>query len=123
MGEVVPAPLEIMISKEPLRTRQADLLFISHARMSIAKDQIEGPPDLLVEILSPGHTRTALQPKLKDYSGFGVREVWVVDRQAQNVEVLTLEKGKYRSAGINAPGSPVNTKVLAGFVLPKDAFA
>jgi len=122
LGEVDFAPLDIIISKKPLRTRQADLLFISKARLSIGKDQIEGPPDVVVEVLSPGNTPKKLQAKLEDYATLGVPEVWVAAPFAKTVEVSRLERRRYRSAGICSAGSPVNTEILSGFSLPKDVF-
>ena len=48
------APLDILIRRDPLRTRQPDLMFISNARRYIIGRQvIEGGPDLVIEILSP----------------------------------------------------------------------
>jgi Uma2 family endonuclease len=122
LGEVYFAPLDIIISKKPLRTRQADLLFISNARLSIGKDQIEGPPDVVVEVLSPGNAPKKLQAKLEDYASLGVPEVWVAAPAAKTLEVSRLTKGKYRSAGICSAGSPVNTEILSGFILPQGVF-
>ncbi len=51
------APLDILVSREPLKTRQPDLLFISREGASVIREQIEGGPDLVIEILSPGVTR------------------------------------------------------------------
>ena len=123
LGDVLFAPLDIIISKQPLRTRQADLIFIATGRLNLAKDQIEDPPDVAVEVLSPGNTPRKLQAKLDDYAKLGVPEVWVAAPVSKTLEVLALEQGKYRSVGINSPGSPVNTRRLAGFILPEDVFA
>jgi Uma2 family endonuclease len=91
LGRVFTAPLDIVIRRDPLRTRQPDLMFISNARRHIIGRQvIEGGPDLIVEILSPSNTRRALQEKLQDYQAIGVREAWVISPQAQTVEVLQL---------------------------------
>jgi Uma2 family endonuclease len=122
LGEVLYAPLDILISRKPLRTRQPDLMFISKARTGIIQQRVEGAPDLVVEILSPGNTGKKLQTKLEDYALLGVPEVWEVERQFKTLEVLVLEKGKYRSAGITSPGSAVNSRVLPGFVLPAGVF-
>ena len=123
LGEVYLAPLDIIISKRPLQTRQPDLMFISRARVDLSKDQIETPPDVVIEILSPANTPKKLQAKLDDYASLGVPEVWVAAPAAETLEVSRLERGKYRSAGICSAGSPVNTEVLSGFILPKDVFA
>lgn len=123
LGEVLFAPWDIIISRRPLRTRQPDLMFIPKSRLSICKDQIEGPPDVVVEILSPGLAPKKLQAKLQDYASLGVPEVWVAAPAAKTLEVSRLAKSKYRSAGICSAGSPVNTEILSGFILPADVFA
>ena len=122
LGEVCLAPCDILISRKPLRTRQPDLFFISKARLEIARDQIEGAPDLVVEILSPGNTPKKLQAKLEDYARLGVPEVWVAAPAARTLEVLLLKKGQYLSAGVCSPGSPVSSTALAGFILPAGVF-
>jgi Uma2 family endonuclease len=65
IGLTFLAPLDVVIRRDPLRTRQPDLMFISNARRYIIGRQvIEGGPDLVVEILSPSNTRRELQEKL-----------------------------------------------------------
>src|SRR5262245_22500830 len=50
LGEVLFAPLDILIRRTPLRTRQPDLLFISQQRQGVIGPQhIEAGPDLVVE--------------------------------------------------------------------------
>ena len=44
LGEVLFAPVDVIIQKEPLRTRQPDLLFVSNEHASILGDQVEGRP-------------------------------------------------------------------------------
>ena len=54
LGRVFVAPLDIVIQRDPLRTRQPDLMFIGRERCSIIGPQvIEGGPDLVREVLSP----------------------------------------------------------------------
>ena len=55
-GEVYYAPLDVIISKSPLRARQPDVLYISNSRLGLIDGPIHGGPDLVVEILSPGNT-------------------------------------------------------------------
>ena len=42
LGEVWFAPVDVIIQKEPLRTRQPDLLFVSNEHASILGDQVDG---------------------------------------------------------------------------------
>src|SRR5258706_1489258 len=115
LGEIIYAPLDVIVSRTPLRTRQPDLMFVSKHQRGIIRAQIEGPPDIVIEILSAANTPKKLQAKLEDYARLGIPEVWVAAPIAKTLEVSRLAKGKYRSAGICSAGSPVNTEILSGF--------
>jgi len=83
LGRVFVAPLGIVIRRDPLRTRQADLMSIGHARhYVIGLRVIGGGLDLLVAISSPTNTRQDLLEKLRDYQTTDVREAWIVSPQA-----------------------------------------
>lgn len=122
LGRVLVAPCDILISRKPLRTRQPDLFYVSRARKGILKDQVEGAPDVVVEILSPGNRARHIQAKLEDYAGLGVPECWIVAPAAKTLEVLRLESGAYRSAGVCSPGSRVSSTALSGFIFPAGVF-
>ncbi|MCH8282412.1 MAG: Uma2 family endonuclease, partial [Chloroflexi bacterium] len=89
LGKVLFAPLDVVIQREPLRTRQPDLLFVSNERSEILGQMVEGAPDLVVEVLSPSNSRADVEAKLADYGGLGVRECWLVSPEGITVEVLT----------------------------------
>ena len=44
VGEVLFAPVDVIVQRDPLRTRQPDLLFVSNERASILGDQVDGAP-------------------------------------------------------------------------------
>lgn len=121
LGEVFIAPLDIVIRRDPLRTRQPDLLFVSNARRYIVGQQvIEGGPDLVIEILSPSNTRGELQEKLQDYRAIGVREAWVIAPQGQTVEVLQLSTGSIERSGLYGLGDFIVSQVLPELRLTVD---
>src|SRR5262245_21951694 len=105
LGILLMAPLEILIRRDSLRTRQPDLLFLSAARSGITEGaQLRGlqllqqVPDLVIEILSPINTRRDLDQKLEDYRSIGVRECWIVSPEALTMEVMRLS-----AEGIHPP--------------------
>ena len=112
LGEVLFAPVDVIIQREPLRTRQPDLLFVSNEHTSILGDQVEGAPDLVVEILSPSNTRFDLEAKLSDYATLGVSECWLVSPEARSVEILGLTEGSWVRLGISGLGEQVRSQVL-----------
>ena len=74
------------------RRRQPDLIFLSKERLHLLKTaHVEGPPDLIVEIVSPDSESRDWREKYLEYEAAGVREYWVVDPMSQHVEVYALE--------------------------------
>jgi Uma2 family endonuclease len=113
LGRVFVAPLDIIIQRDPLHTRQPDLMFISNARRYIIGLQvIEGGPDLVIEVLSPANTRRDLEEKLQDYRRIDVREAWVISPQARTLEVLQLSSGSIERSGLYGLGDAIVSQVL-----------
>jgi Uma2 family endonuclease len=113
LGRVFVAPLDIVIQRDPLRTRQPDVMFISNARRYIIGLRvIEGGPDLVIEILSPANTRRELEEKLRDYQSINVREAWIVATQGQTVEVLELSPECLGRSGLYGLGDLIVSPVL-----------
>lgn len=121
LGRVFVAPLDIVIRRDPLRTRQPDVMFISNARRYIIGLQvIEGGPDLVIEVLSPANTRQDLQEKLEDYQRIGVREAWMVSPQAQTVEVPQFSAEGVQRLGLYGLGHLIISQVLPELCLTVD---
>ena len=115
LGRVFIAPLDVVVERDPLRTRQPDLLFVSNERAEILQEIVEGAPDLVVEILSPSNSRADIQDKLNDYAGLGVRECWLVSPEGRTVEVLIAAEDAWRRASLSGVGGSVISEVLEQF--------
>jgi len=94
LGYVIPAPVDLVIQREPLRVRQPDLMFIRAERVESLdalenEPRIEFAPDLIIEVLSPADDLESLNSKLADYHALGVPEVWLVGLPAHQISVLT----------------------------------
>ncbi|WP_027717672.1 Uma2 family endonuclease [Desulfovirgula thermocuniculi] len=114
LGEVFLAPLDVVLS--PHDVVQPDIMFISRERLHlIDEENIKGPPDLVVEVLSPPTAERDRTLKKKLYAKSGVRELWLVDVAAQVVEVFDLEACEDASPAVYARGE--GRKLLSG-VLP-----
>ncbi len=73
-----------------------DILFIGRHRMELVSERgIEGGPDLIVEILSPTTRAVDRTTKMHLYAQAGVREYWIVDSDAETLEVFALDAGAY----------------------------
>ena len=128
LGVVLFAPVDIILQRHPLRTRQPDVLFIHKDKLSgtgldaIEELQIlEIAPDLVVEVLSSSDTERVLSGKLSDYQRIGVKECWLVSREARSVEVLQLTKEQSQSLGHFGLGETIQSQILPDFRLAVDA--
>jgi Uma2 family endonuclease len=69
-----------------------DITFIKRTRLTGGIAQLEGafdgPPDLAIEVLSPGQSMPRFRRKIRFYLAHGVRLVWVIDPRARTVTVL-----------------------------------
>ena len=90
LGEVLHAPLgvEFPVSGEGV---QPDIMVVSRARSGIiAEPWIRGAPDIVIEILSPTTAHRDRGIKLQLYQRQGVAQYWIVDPEADAVEVWTF---------------------------------
>ncbi len=98
-GEMFHAPYDVILSEE--NVAQPDILFVRKERSGVITElNLQGAPDLAVEILSPGTRKKDLEIKKKIYARYGVQEYWVVDPDADTVEILILGDTGYASAGV-----------------------
>lgn len=118
LGYIYCAPFDVLFSEEDIV--QPDIIFVSDKNKKIiTKDNIQGAPDLLVEILSPGTSKRDLGIKKKLYAKNGVREYWIVDLAQETVEVLNLKEGEFLgksyNTGVAGQTSRLSSSVIHGF--------
>ena len=119
-GEVYSAPLDVLLSEATVV--QPDVLFISRDRLSIAEEPyVNGPPDLVVEILSPSNSDWDRVTKRRIYSRYGVKEFWLVDIAAKSVELSQQENGQLVTVQTLREGSSLTSPLLPGFELKVEA--
>ncbi len=94
--ECLLAPMDVTLFEHTVL--QPDLLLIARDRRGIARERIEGAPDLVVEILSPSSARRDRLVKLALYARGGVPEYWIVDPEAQTIDFLVLRADAYSVA-------------------------
>ena len=116
LGRVMYAPLDVVLSDEDVF--QPDIMFISNERSGIITDQnIKGPPDLVIEILSPGTAERDRTVKRSRYARFGVREYWLVDPEARTVEVLKASESGFDTVRVYPEGLSASSPILTGLEL------
>jgi Uma2 family endonuclease len=85
-GEIFFAPIDLFINK--LNVYQPDLIYLSEVgKKFISNRGIEGPPDIIVEIISPSNIFTDRNIKKRIYLDFGVKEYWIVDPGNKTLEI------------------------------------
>ena len=116
LGEVHIAPLDVVLADTVVV--QPDIMFISNERASvITEPNIQGTPDLAIEIISPSDPNRDRVRKREIYERHGVNEYWLVDPDDRNVTVLTLRDGAYLTAGIYGESDTLISPTLRGFTL------
>lgn len=82
---IFDAPLDVILSDTVVL--QPDIMMIHRSRLHIVTTRgIEGPPDLVVEILSPGSRNRDKVIKMKSYAKHGVQEYWIIDTESRTLE-------------------------------------
>lgn len=93
-GRVFSAPTDVVLSE--MDVVQPDLLFVSADRASIVtEDNIQGAPDIVVEILSDTTRRTDEVIKRKLYERYAVPEYWIVDPVLETIKIHRLSEQAY----------------------------
>lgn len=119
IGEVFDAPSDVILSD--LDVVQPDLFFISSARASIITEKnIQGAPDLVIEILSETSRKTDEIIKRKLYERSGVSEYWIVDPELETVKFYRRAESAFtRPAEISREANDLlTTPLLPAFKLP-----
>jgi Uma2 family endonuclease len=122
-GEVLNSPVGVKLG--PTTVLEPDIVVVLRAHADrIGAQVIDGPPDLVVEILSPGTARRDLGVKRATYERAGVSEYWIVDPKRQAVEVLVLDRGTYASGGHFGRSDVSSSRLLPGVrIALADVFA
>jgi Uma2 family endonuclease len=99
-----------------------DLLYISYTRLPkepVLDEACPVPPELAIEIISPGQTFGEMAAKATAYLDAGVLRVWVVDTQAKSITVFYPDAPPQTFIG----ATPLTDTILEGFTLsPEQVF-
>lgn len=116
LGVIVHIPIDVVLSPEDVL--QPDILFISRDRKHIITEKnVSGAPDLVIEILSPSTLERDKLVKRGMYAKYGVKEYWIVDPVAKNIEVMSLGSEGYKLYGIFFIDDVLTSPLIEGFSL------
>jgi Uma2 family endonuclease len=122
------SPVDVKLIGKPFRRKvkdneiktvvQPDLIVVCDPEKLTDPRSINGAPEMVVEVLSPGNTKTETKYKLNLYEENGVLEYWVVHPPYKYVEVYLLENNKYNKPTIYEMGEKIPCNVLSGIKVP-----
>ena len=119
LGKIWLAPADVVFDR--FNVVQPDLFFVATDRLNIAAGgNLQGAPDLVVEVLSASTADVDRGYKQRLYAIHGVREYWLIDPDAYQVEILTLVEGEFGRAGVYSKGDIVTSPLLTGFRIAVD---
>jgi len=90
LGELFLAETGFLLARDPDTVRAPDIAFLGKGRLSAATPGEAfwpGPPDLAVEVVSPGDTLGEIDEKVQAWLAAGAKIVWVVNPRWCNVTV------------------------------------
>ena len=99
LGSVLYDPFQMKTGAD-LPSRAPDILFVATKNLGrLEPNHLEGPADLVVEIISPGSRTVDRGEKFYEYEQGGVPEYWLIDPDRKQAEFYQRgEDGIYRLA-------------------------
>ena len=117
-GEVLIAPTDVILDERRALVLQPDLLYLAPSSTALVGDRVYGPPDIVVEVLSPDPRIGRLDEKVRWYSSYGVREIWLYHQIGKHLDVLLCEGGGVRRTVRSGFDIPIQSQVLPHFTGP-----
>ncbi len=119
LGEVLSEPGVIFSRHDAV---EPDVVWLSLARRAAIEGDdghLHGPPELVVEVLSPGsaNERRDREIKLALYSRYGVDEYWILDWRLQTVTVYHRQDASLRLAAALGRQDELTSPLLPGFAV------
>ena len=114
LGRAFPGDAGFLLARKPDTVLSPDVAFVTRERMPPPRSRgyFPGPPDLAVEIRSPGDRRRSLHERALSWLDHGARMVWVIDPIAANA---TVYRGKDDVREIGEDGDLLGEDVVPGF--------
>jgi Uma2 family endonuclease len=114
LGRVFVAPTDVVLSRHDIV--EPDVVFVSEKRLAIlTENNIQGAPDLVIEVLSPSTQAEDRGPKLALYERSGISEYWIVDPPSKTVEIR--EFGTTRRTRVYKEGQSFESALRAGLTV------
>ena len=128
----VSSPVDVRLKGKPFRKKklrddqvttvvQPDIIVVCDEEKLKDNRSIDGAPELIVEVLSPGNTKVETKYKFDLYEENGVLEYWVVYPEYKQIYVYLLnENEEYGKPVIYETNENITSQVLKGLSIPID---
>jgi Uma2 family endonuclease len=121
LGRVYQAPTDVELG--PGDVVQPDVFVVLKPHLDrVTPSRLIGAPDLVVEVASPRTARHDLDEKLHAYARAKVPEYWIVNPDAQTVEILVWQNWGYSSLGLFAGHTMLPSQVVPDFPVSVEQF-
>ena len=84
----------------------------------LTNKNVQGAPDLVVEVLSESTARVDRSFKLKLYGKFGVQEYWIIDPEGPSAEIYRRGEEGLTLVAKLSPEKALTSPLLPGFSMP-----
>ena len=84
----------------------------------LTEKNVQGAPDLVVEVLSPSTAETDRTIKLKLYARYGVQEYWIIDSYAPSAEIYRRQEKGFEPVKPLGATDSLTSPLFPGFSLP-----
>jgi Uma2 family endonuclease len=113
-AEVFVSPIDVILTDHDVV--QPDVVVVRDPAQ-VSRRGIEGPPLLVVEILSPTTTVYDRTTKSRRYATLGIEHYWIVDPEAQQLESYRREGSSFRQLASVGPAGTLTHPDFPGLVL------
>lgn len=112
LGEVIYAPFQMKL----ITGREPDIIFVSNENLDRIKDTfIDGPADMVIEIVSPESMMRDRGEKYFEYESGGVIEYWLIDPIREQAEFYRLGNDKHYHTILPNEDGIYHSDIIKGF--------
>ena len=112
LGQVLLAPIDVVLDEGHALVVQPDLVFVSSERASIVNHYVHGAPDLIVEVLSPNPRIGRTDERIQWFAECGVRECWLLHQSRREVAVVEFSNRRIASRRLYHAFEEIRSNVL-----------
>lgn len=122
LGRILSGEVGFYTRGDNRTVRAADVVFISYQRFPAhlsPEGYLNIPPELVIEVISPGNTAEEMEAKTREWLTFGVRMVWLIYPKTRRIHVYTVPD---KPIILDADAILDGGDILPGFTVQVGAF-